>query len=73
MSELHLSNEVLMAFADGELDEPIAAAVARAMADDPRVARRIVDFQQSRRLTRTAYSANPCPRCRPTCSLPYQP
>ena len=34
MSELHLSNEVLMAFADGELDEPIAAAVAKAMADD---------------------------------------
>jgi hypothetical protein len=65
MSELHLSNEVLMAFADGELDEPIAAAVAKAMADDPRVARRIVDFQQSRRLTRTAYSGELMPEVPP--------
>ena len=56
MSELHLSDEILMAFADGELDEPIAAAVAKAMADDPGIARRIVDFQKSRRLTRSAFS-----------------
>jgi hypothetical protein len=56
MSELHLSDEILMAFADGELDEPIAAAVAKAMAEDPGVARRIVDFQKSRRLTRSAFS-----------------
>ena len=55
MSELHLSDEILMAFADGELDEPIAAAVAKAMAEDPGIARRIVDFQKSRRLTRSAF------------------
>lgn len=56
MSQLHLSDEILMAFADGELEEPTAAAVARAMAEDPTVAKRIMDFQQSRRLTRSAFS-----------------
>ena len=56
MSELYLSDEILMAFADGELDEPIAAAVAKAMAEDPGTARRIVDFQKSRRLMRSAFS-----------------
>lgn len=57
MSQLHLSDEILMAFADGELEEPAAAAVAKAMAEDPIVAKRIVEFQQSRRLTRSALSA----------------
>jgi len=57
MSQLHLSDEILMAFADGELDEPVATAVARAMAEDPGVARRVLDFQQSRRLTRSAFSS----------------
>ena len=57
MSQLHLSDEILMAFADGELEEPSAAAVAKAMAEDPAVAKRIMDFQQSRRLTRSAFSA----------------
>jgi hypothetical protein len=56
MSQLHLSDEILMAFADGELEEPTAAAVARAMADDATVAKRIMDFQQSRRLSRSAFS-----------------
>ena len=56
MSRLHLSDEILMAFADGELEEPTAAAVAKAMAEDPIVAKRIMDFQQSRRLTRSALS-----------------
>lgn len=59
MSQLHLSDEILMAFADGELDEPVAAAVAKAMAEDPGIARRVVDFQQSRRLTRSALSSAP--------------
>ncbi|WP_262267929.1 hypothetical protein [Microvirga yunnanensis] len=54
MSQLHLSDEILMAFADGELEEPTAAAIAKAMAEDPVVARRILEFQQSRRLTRSA-------------------
>jgi hypothetical protein len=56
MSQLHLSDEILMAFADGELEEPTAAAVAKAMAEDATVAKRIMDFQQSRRLTRSAFS-----------------
>jgi hypothetical protein len=57
MSQLHLSDEILMAFADGELDEPAFAAVAKAIAEDPVVAKRVVDFQQSRRLTRSALSS----------------
>jgi hypothetical protein len=61
MSELHLTDEILMAFADGELDEPVAAAVARVMAQDPAVARKIVEFQQSRRLTRSVFASNLIP------------
>jgi len=61
MSELHLTDEILMAFADGELDEPVAAAVARVMAQDPAVARKIVEFQQSRRLTRSVFASNLVP------------
>jgi hypothetical protein len=61
MSELHLTDEILMAFADGELDEPVAAAVARVMAQDPAVARKIVEFQQSRRLTRSVFASSLVP------------
>ncbi|MBF9195805.1 hypothetical protein [Microvirga terrestris] len=61
MSELHLTDEILMAFADGELDEPVAAAVARVMALDPAVSRKIVEFQQSRRLTRSVFASNLAP------------
>ena len=61
MSELHLTDEILMAFADGELEEPVAAAVARVMAQDPAVARKIVEFQQSRRLTRSVFASNLAP------------
>jgi hypothetical protein len=61
MSELHLTDEILMAFADGELEEPVAAAVARVMAQDPAVARKVVDFQQSRRLTRSVFAGNLAP------------
>jgi hypothetical protein len=61
MAELHLTDEILMAFADGELDEPVAAAVAQVMAQDPTVARRIVDFQQSRRLSRSAFESSLAP------------
>jgi hypothetical protein len=35
MSQLHLTDEILMAFADGELDEAVASAVAKAMAEIP--------------------------------------
>lgn len=61
MSDLHLTDEILMAFADGELDEPVAAAVASVMAQDPAVARKIVEFQQSRRLTRSVFASNLTP------------
>jgi hypothetical protein len=61
MSELHLTDEILMAFADGELEEPVAAAVAKVMAQDPAVARKIVEFQQSRRLTRSVFASNLAP------------
>lgn len=61
MSELHLTDEILMAFADGELDEPVAAAVARVMSQDPTTARKIVEFQQSRRLTRSFFASNLAP------------
>lgn len=56
MSQLHLSDEILMAFADGELEELTTAAVAKAMAEDSSLAKRIMEFQQSRRLTRSAFS-----------------
>jgi hypothetical protein len=55
MSQLHLGDEILMAFADGELDESMASAVEQAMLADPSVARRITDFMRSRRLTRSAF------------------
>jgi len=56
MAQVHFSDEVLMAFADGELDEQVAATVEQAMASDPAAARRIVEFLRSRRLIRAAYS-----------------
>lgn len=61
MSQLHLSDEIMMAFADGELEEPVAAAVAKAMAENSCIAKRVVEFQQSRRLTRSAFSASLVP------------
>jgi hypothetical protein len=65
MSQLHLSDEILMAFADGELDEPVAAAVAKAMVESPGIAKRVVDFQQSRRLTRSAFANGSAPAVPP--------
>ncbi len=65
MSQLHLSDEILMAFADGELDEPVAAAVAKAMVESPGIAKRVVDFQQSRRLTRSAFATGSAPAVPP--------
>ncbi|WP_243368192.1 anti-sigma factor family protein [Microvirga solisilvae] len=57
MAQLHFSDEILMAFADGELDEAVSASVEQAMAVDPMIARRISEFLRSRRLARSAYSA----------------
>jgi hypothetical protein len=65
MSQLHLTDEILMAFADGELDEAVASAVAKAMAENPGLARRVVEFQQSRRLTRSAFSSALAPQVSP--------
>jgi hypothetical protein len=50
-----------MAYADGELDEPLATALEQAIADDPAIARRVVDFVRSRRLTRSALSQQGIP------------
>ncbi|RDI60041.1 anti-sigma factor [Microvirga subterranea] len=55
MAQLHFSDEILMAFADGELEELVAASVEQAMADDPAIARRVADFLRSRRLVRSAF------------------
>lgn len=57
MSQLHLSDEILMAFADGELDTAMTTAVAKAMAEDPGIAKKINEFQQSRRLTRSYFAS----------------
>lgn len=61
MSQLHLSDEILMAFADGELDESVAAAVEQAMLRDPTITRRVAGFLRSRRLTRSAFASQRCP------------
>jgi hypothetical protein len=45
-----------MAFADGELDAPSAAAVERLVALDPHLAQRIEMFRQTRRLAREAWA-----------------
>ncbi len=57
MAQLHFSDEILMAFADGELEEPVATTVEQAMANDPAIARRVADFLRSRRLARSAFPA----------------
>jgi hypothetical protein len=54
MSQLHLSDEILMAFADGELEDPVAATVEQAMLRDPAVTKRVVAFLRTRRLVRAA-------------------
>lgn len=55
MAQLHFSDEILMAFADGELDEQVAAMVEQAMASDLAVARRVAEFLRSRHLIRSAF------------------
>ncbi|MFC7398718.1 anti-sigma factor family protein [Chelatococcus sp. GCM10030263] len=61
MSSIHLRDEILMAFADGELDETVAAAVEQAMRDDPAVVARVVNFARSRRIARSAFLAEVAP------------
>ncbi len=55
MGQLHFSDETLMAFADGELDEKVVAKVEEAMASDALIAKRIAEFLRSRRLIRSAF------------------
>jgi cytochrome P450 len=55
MAQVHLSDEILMAFADGELEESGAAMVEKAMASDPVIAKRVAEFLRSRRLVRSAF------------------
>ena len=51
-----VDDEMLMALADGELDRDTAAEVARAVEADPALARRLDDFQRSRKLAKLAYA-----------------
>ena len=57
MSRTQLSDETLMAYADGELDAEAAAAVESSIAADSEVAVRITGFLRSRRLARAALAS----------------
>ncbi|MET0529898.1 MAG: hypothetical protein ABW003_16460 [Microvirga sp.] len=61
MAQFHFNDEILMAFADGELDETVAASVEQAMAKDPAIAQRIAGFLRSRRMIRLAYPEEALP------------
>ncbi|MCG6122631.1 MAG: hypothetical protein MEP57_07985 [Microvirga sp.] len=50
-------DEMLMAYADGELPEAERAAIARAAAADPTVAARIASFTRSRAAVKEAFAA----------------
>src|SRR5690348_128861 len=54
MDKLHLSDETLMAYADGELPQDVAAAVEASMRSDASLVRRVVGFVASRRLARSS-------------------
>src|SRR5690348_15123273 len=58
------SDETLMAYADGELDESTRAAIEAAVVDDPELARRISQHQRLRQQLRSAFDpvlAEPLP------------
>ena len=50
------TDEMLMAFADGELDEATAEALRRTVDADPALARRLADFKRTRALAKTAFA-----------------
>jgi hypothetical protein len=52
-----ISDETLMAFADGELDDTARVAVEAAMRQDPRIAKRIAEHRAMRDRVHAAYSA----------------
>src|SRR5690606_3972098 len=59
-----VSDEMLMAYVDGETDAENAAAIERILADDAALARRAEMFRASRRLSRQAFGdarAEPVP------------
>ena len=56
MTNSTVSDEMLMAYADGELDADSAAAVARAIQADPALALRAEQFSKSRVIARAAFA-----------------
>ncbi len=52
---MRFSEEVLMAYADNELDEKTRAAVEAAMATDPQIARHVAHHQRMRARLRSAF------------------
>ena len=52
-----ISDETLMAYADGELDAEARAAVESAMREDPQMAKRVAAHRTLRRKVQAAYSA----------------
>ncbi|MDO5621493.1 MAG: hypothetical protein Q4G24_08495 [Paracoccus sp. (in: a-proteobacteria)] len=56
---MQINDEVLMAFADGELDVAEAAQVAQAVAGDPALAARVDLFRQTRAALQAAPEASP--------------
>jgi len=64
MSKSGLTPDMLMAFADQEIDRETAAAIERAVRDDPALAEKLAAFRETRRLTREAFGdvlAEPVP------------
>lgn len=52
---MKVSDEMIMAYVDGELDEKSSAEIDRMIADDPQLAGRAEVFRASRRLVRAAF------------------
>lgn len=51
-----VTDEMLMALADGELDQGTAASVRRSVEADPALGRRLAEFQQARRIAKQAFA-----------------
>src|SRR5258707_13515564 len=54
---MKISDETLMAYADGELDAAARAAVESAMREDPQIEARVAAHRTLRRKVQAAYSA----------------
>ncbi|MEN9063453.1 anti-sigma factor family protein [Ponticoccus litoralis] len=63
MAEPKLTDEILMAYADGELDASTARAVEAAIETDPEVAERVALFGDTARVLKQAAQARPEPPC----------